>query len=120
MKGDNSEEVEIDLRDSSDPDEFDNDEEPQMLWRAPPALEDEENIHTSTLVEISDTKPLINVRDPRGINDCLKVLHSYWTVKNWTGTFVYFYMQIQITSVENCWLYFTALLWKQFIQEAKT
>lgn len=77
MKGDNSEEVEIDLRDSSDPDEFDNDEEPHMLWRAPPALEDEENIHTSTLVEISDTKPLINVRDPRGINDCLKVLHFY-------------------------------------------
>lgn len=75
MKGDNPEEVEIDLRDSSDPDEFDNDEEPHMLWRAPPAPEDEENIHTSTLVEISDTKPLINVRDPRGINDCLKVLH---------------------------------------------
>lgn len=77
MRGDDSEEVEIDLGDSSDPDEFDNGEEPQMLWRAPPALEDEENIHTSTLVEISDTKPLINVRDPRGINDCLKVLHSY-------------------------------------------
>lgn len=75
MKGDDSEEVEIDLGDSTD--EFDNGEEPQMLWKAPPALEDEENIHTSTLVEISDTKPLINVRDPRGINDCLKVLHSY-------------------------------------------
>ncbi|XP_035517921.1 caveolin-2 [Morone saxatilis] len=73
MKGEDSEEVEIDLGDSSDPDEFDNEEEPQTLWRAPPALEEEENIHTSTLVEISDTKPLINVRDPRGINDCLKV-----------------------------------------------
>lgn len=77
MKGEDSEEVEIDLGDSSDPDEFDNGEEPQMLWKAPPALEEEENIHTSTLVEISDTKPLINVRDPRGINDCLKVLPSY-------------------------------------------
>ncbi|XP_019957021.1 caveolin-2 [Paralichthys olivaceus] len=70
MKGEDSEEVEIDLEDSED---FDNGEEPQMLWRAHPAHEEEENIHTSTLVEISDTKPLINVRDPRGINDCLKV-----------------------------------------------
>lgn len=77
MKGDDSKEVEIDLGDSSDTDEFDNREEPQMLWRAPPALEDEENIHTSTLVEISDTKPLINIRDPRGINECLKVLKPY-------------------------------------------
>lgn len=77
MKGVDSEEVEIDLGDSSDSEEFDNGEEPQTLWRAPPALEDEDNIHTSTLVEISDTKPLINVRDPRGINDCLKVLHFH-------------------------------------------
>lgn len=76
-KGEDSEEVEIDLEDSSDPDESDSGEEPEMLWRAHPALEEEEDIHTSTLVEISDTKPLINVRDPRGINDCLKVLHSY-------------------------------------------
>ncbi|XP_028262140.1 caveolin-2 [Parambassis ranga] len=73
MKGEDSEEVEIDLEDSSDPEEFENGEEPQTLWRAPPAMEEEENIHTSTLVEISDTKPLINARDPRGINDCLKV-----------------------------------------------
>lgn len=79
MKGEDSEEVEIDLGDSSEHDEFDNGEEPQTLWRAPPALEEEENIHTSALVEISDTKPLLNVRDPRGINDCLKVLYS-WVV----------------------------------------
>ncbi|KAM8756609.1 caveolin-2 [Acanthopagrus schlegelii] len=72
-RGEDSEEVEIDLGDSSETDEFDNGEEPQMLWRAPPAPEEEESIHTSALVEISDTKPLINVRDPRGINDCLKV-----------------------------------------------
>lgn len=76
-RGEDSEEVEIDLGDSSETDEFDNGEEPQMLWRAPPAPEEEENIHTSALVEISDTKPLINVRDPRGINDCLKVLHFF-------------------------------------------
>ncbi|CAN9512032.1 unnamed protein product [Ophioblennius macclurei] len=73
MKGEDLEEVEIDLGDSSDPEEYENGDEPQVLWRAPPALEEEENIHTSTLVEISDTKPLINARDPRGVNDCLKV-----------------------------------------------
>ncbi|XP_071383136.1 caveolin-2 [Centroberyx affinis] len=73
MKGEDSEEIEIDLGESDDSDDFDDREEPQPLWRAPPALEEEENIHTSTLVEISDTKPLLNIRDPRGINDCLKV-----------------------------------------------
>ncbi|XP_030586161.1 caveolin-2 [Archocentrus centrarchus] len=73
MKGEDSEEVDIDLGDSSDPEEFENGENHQTLWKATPALEEEENIHTSTLVEISDTKPLINARDPRGINDCLKV-----------------------------------------------
>lgn len=74
MKGEEDPaEVEIDLGDSTDPEE---EEEPQTLWRAPPAPEEEENIHTSALVEISDTKPLINVRDPRGINDCLKVLQA--------------------------------------------
>ncbi|MEQ2240997.1 hypothetical protein ILYODFUR_020892 [Ilyodon furcidens] len=72
-KDEDSEEVEIDLGDSSDPEESENEEEPQTLWRAQPSLDEEENIHTSTLVEISDTKPLINSRDPRGINDCLKV-----------------------------------------------
>lgn len=76
MQEEDSEDVEIDLGDSSDPEDYDNGDEPQTLWRAPPAMEEDENIHTSTLVEISDTKPLINVRDPRGINDCLKVLDS--------------------------------------------
>ncbi|KAM9859609.1 caveolin-2 [Aulostomus maculatus] len=71
LRGDKLDEVEIDLEESSE--EFDNGEEPETLWRAPPPLDEEENIHTSTLVEISDTKPLLNVRDPRGINDCLKV-----------------------------------------------
>lgn len=76
MKGEDLEEVELDLGNPNDSDAFDNGEEPQVLWRAPASLEEEENIHTSTLVEISDTKPLINVRDPRGVNDCLKVLHT--------------------------------------------
>ncbi|KAM4613827.1 caveolin-2 [Polymixia lowei] len=73
MKGEDSEEIEIDLNDSDDSNDFDDREEPQPLWKAPPLLEEEDNIHTSTLVEISDTKPLLNIRDPRGINDCLKV-----------------------------------------------
>lgn len=72
------EEVEIDLGEPDDPGEFDNGEEAQRLWKAVPALEEDEDIHTSALVEISDTKPLIDVRDPRGINDCLKVLHIYF------------------------------------------
>lgn len=82
MKGEDSEEVEIDL-DSSEPEEFENGEDPEILWKAHPALEEEENIHTSTLVEISDTKPLLNVRDPRGINDCLKVLHAF-SIEPWS------------------------------------
>uniref|UniRef100_A0A3P9N6U0 Caveolin n=1 Tax=Poecilia reticulata TaxID=8081 RepID=A0A3P9N6U0_POERE len=72
-KDEDSEEVEIDLGDSSDLEESEDGEEPQTLWRAQPSLDEEENIHTSTLVEISDTKPLITSRDARGINDCLKV-----------------------------------------------
>lgn len=73
MKGEDLEEVELDLGNPSDLDEFDNEEEPEVLWRASASLDEEENIHTSTLVEISDTKPLINSRDPRGVNDCLQV-----------------------------------------------
>lgn len=74
-KGDDLEEVEIDLGEPNDPGEFDIGDEAQRLWKAAPLLEEEEDIHTSAMVEISDTKPLIDVRDPRGINDCLKVLH---------------------------------------------
>lgn len=72
-KGDELAEVEIDLGEPNDPGEFDNGEEAERLWKAVPMLDEEEDIHTSALVEISDTKPLIVVRDPRGINDCLKV-----------------------------------------------
>ncbi|XP_077459944.1 caveolin-2 [Stigmatopora argus] len=72
-KGGDSEEVEIDLGDSSDPEEFDNEEQPEVLWKAPPDWEQEERSHLSSVVDISDTKPLLNGRDPRGMNDCLKV-----------------------------------------------
>lgn len=73
--GDAVAEVEIDLGDDSESEGFDNGEEPQTLWRAQPSVDDDDYIHTSALVEISDTKPLITSRDPRGINDCLKVLY---------------------------------------------
>lgn len=93
MKGDDSEEVDIDLGDSSDPEDFENGEQRETLWKASPAMEEEENIHTSTLVEISDTKPLINARDPRGINDCLKVLHSFCSssIKLYLMVYLYIY-----------------------------
>ncbi|XP_053724702.1 caveolin-2 [Synchiropus splendidus] len=73
MKGGDPQEVEISLNDS---DHEENGEEPQTLWKAQPGPDEEEeedNIHTSALVEISDTQPLINSRDPRGINDVLQV-----------------------------------------------
>ena len=73
MKGEDSEEVEIDLGDSDELEDSDDQEEPVALWKASPVLDEEENIHTSTLVEISDTKPLLNNRDPRGINDSIKL-----------------------------------------------
>ncbi|KAM9799530.1 caveolin-2 [Syngnathus typhle] len=71
QKGGDSEEVEIDLEDSSDPEDYDG-EQPDFLWKAPTDGQ-EESIPSSCLVDISDTKPLLDVRDPRGINDCLKV-----------------------------------------------
>ena len=74
MRGEDSDEVEIDLSGSEPGTEEDFEERGGPLWRAPEALEDEDNIHTSNLVEISDTRPLINARDPRGINECLQVL----------------------------------------------
>lgn len=74
-KGEDLAEVEIDLGEPNDPGKFDNGEEDERAWKAVPVLEEDEDIHTSALVEISDTKPLIAVRDSHGINDCLKVTH---------------------------------------------
>ncbi|CAL8338121.1 unnamed protein product [Merluccius merluccius] len=73
MQGEDSEGVEIDLMDSEDGTEEDFEERGEPLWRAPVVLEDEDNVDTCNLVEISDTRPLINARDPRGINECLQV-----------------------------------------------
>ena len=72
MKEDDTEETEIDLGDS-EPEDSDEREEPEPLWKAPAREEEEEEDMTSALVDISDTKPLLNIRDPRGTNDCLKV-----------------------------------------------
>ncbi|CAB1354014.1 unnamed protein product [Coregonus sp. 'balchen'] len=69
--------TEIDLGDSDDEDlaeDLDEDcVEPQLLWKAElgDGMDEEEAV--SPLVDVSDTKPLLNERDPRGINDCLKV-----------------------------------------------
>ncbi|KAJ3602054.1 hypothetical protein NHX12_029814 [Muraenolepis orangiensis] len=74
MQGHDSEEVEIDLLDSDDStDEGSFEERGEPLWKAPAVLEDEDSIDTCDLVEISDTRPLIVARDPRGINECLQV-----------------------------------------------
>ena len=74
MRGEDSDEVEIDLSGSEASNEEDFEERGGTIWRAPEALEDEDTIDTTNLVEISDTRPLINARDPRGINQCLQVL----------------------------------------------
>lgn len=72
--------TEIDLGDSDDEDlaeDLDEDrEEPQLLWKAElrDGMDEEEAV--SPLVDVSDTKPLLNERDPRGVNDCLKVFHT--------------------------------------------
>lgn len=79
MHGEDSEEVEIDLRESEsgsteEGEEEDSQDREEPLWRAPVPLEYEDNMDdTCHLVEISDTRPLINARDPRGINECLQV-----------------------------------------------
>nr|XP_057936390.1 caveolin-2 [Doryrhamphus excisus] len=112
-KGGDLEEVEIDLGDSSDPEELDDGE--QTPWRAPPAPQDqEENIHTSSLVDISDTKPLLDVRDPRGINDCLKVtfedvIAEPASVRSGDRVWIWSHALFEVSRV---WMYriFTALL----------
>ncbi|KAG7280588.1 hypothetical protein CRUP_028314 [Coryphaenoides rupestris] len=81
MHGEDLEEVEIDLRDSEggstaaeEEDSQDSQDREEPLWRAPVPLDDEDNMDdTCNLVEISDTRPLICARDPRGINECLQV-----------------------------------------------
>ncbi|XP_010896259.1 caveolin-2 [Esox lucius] len=65
--------TEIDLGDSDYEDPEDRSEEPELLWKADLGYEEDEQETLSPLVDVSDTKPLLSERDPRGINDCLKV-----------------------------------------------
>lgn len=40
-------------------------------------LDDEEiSLEDDVISTQSDTRPLLNERDPRGVNDCLKVTHT--------------------------------------------
>ncbi|XP_073732316.1 caveolin-2 [Misgurnus anguillicaudatus] len=68
MRGMDGEETEIDLRDEGDGE----DDEEQQPWKTQleTVLEEEEEDLISTQ---SDTRPLIDERDPKQMNECLKV-----------------------------------------------
>ncbi|XP_045561698.1 caveolin-2 isoform X1 [Salmo salar] len=70
-------ETKIDLGDTDDEDLdadlYEDHEEPQLLWKAELGDRMDEEEPVSPLVDLSDTKPLLNERDPRGVNECLKV-----------------------------------------------
>uniref|UniRef100_A0A8C7CEM9 Caveolin n=2 Tax=Oncorhynchus kisutch TaxID=8019 RepID=A0A8C7CEM9_ONCKI len=70
-------ETNIDLGDTDDEDLdadlYEEHEEPQLLWKAELGDRMDEVEAVSPLVDLSDTKPLLNERDPRGVNECLKV-----------------------------------------------
>lgn len=65
-------ETEIDLRDAGDGE----DDEGKQTWKTllETVLEEEEE--EDVISTQSDTRPLINERDPRQINECLKVISS--------------------------------------------
>lgn len=73
-------ETKIDLGDTDDEDLdadlYEDHEEPQLLWKAELGDRMDEEEPVSPLVDLSDTKPLLNERDPRGVNECLKVFHT--------------------------------------------
>lgn len=66
-------ETEIDLRDAGDGE----DDEGQQTWKTQLETVLEEEEEEDVISTQSDTRPLINERDPRQINDCLKVI-SFW------------------------------------------
>lgn len=63
--------TEIDLTDDGDSE----DSEGQQLWKTQleTVMEEEEEEEEDMVSTQSDTRPLINERDPRQINECLKV-----------------------------------------------
>ncbi|KAL0180848.1 hypothetical protein M9458_023254, partial [Cirrhinus mrigala] len=61
-------ETEIDLRDAGDGE----DDEGQQTWKTQLETVLEEEEEEDVISTQSDTRPLINERDPRQINECLK------------------------------------------------
>lgn len=64
-------ETEIDLRDAGDGE----DDGEQQPWKTQLETVLEEEEEEDLISTQSDTRPLINERDPKEINECLKVIH---------------------------------------------
>lgn len=73
MRSVDTSETEIDLRDAGDGE----DDEGQQTWKTQLETVLEEEEEEDVISTQSDTKPLINERDPRQINECLKVISAY-------------------------------------------
>lgn len=69
MQSTDARETEIDLRDAGDGE----DDEGQQTWKTQLETVLEEEEEEDVISTQSDTRPLINERDPRQINECLKV-----------------------------------------------
>ncbi|RXN34331.1 caveolin-2-like protein [Labeo rohita] len=69
MRSMDARETEIDLRDAGDGE----DDEGQQTWKTQLETVLEEEEEEDLISTQSDTRPLINERDPRQINECLKV-----------------------------------------------
>ncbi len=76
MRSMDARETEIDLRDAGDGE----DDEGQQTWKTQLETVLEEEEEEDVISTQSDTRPLINERDPRQINECLKVISSCPTV----------------------------------------
>lgn len=72
MQSTDATETEIDLRDAGDGE----DDEGQQTWKTQLETVLEEEEEEDVISTQSDTRPLINERDPRQINECLKVIAS--------------------------------------------
>lgn len=72
MQSTDARETEIDLRDAGDGE----DDEGQQTWKTQLETVLEEEEEEDVISTQSDTRPLINERDPRQINECLKVITS--------------------------------------------
>ncbi|XP_076124218.1 caveolin-2 [Alosa pseudoharengus] len=75
MHGMDHEEVDIDLGDMDEPQQTQPQQLQQLSWKMPleTVLEEEEDEEEDEISTQSDTRPLINERDPQQMNECLKV-----------------------------------------------